>query len=97
MICIEDQWAKKVADAIAETGKPVAGFSIERSGDLKTIEAASRKAKEFVHYATEIPREPFPRHVHEDGDDQPGLQHHEEKDQEPAQVALQMEVIDRIG
>ena len=39
------------------TGKPVAGFSIEQNGDLKTIMDASRKAKEFVHYATELQRE----------------------------------------
>ena len=34
-------------------------------------------------------RQPLPGHVHEDGDDQPGLQHHEEQDQGPAQVALE--------
>ncbi len=38
----------------------MAGFSIERHGDLRTIEVASRKAKEFVQYATELQREPFP-------------------------------------
>jgi (2R)-sulfolactate sulfo-lyase subunit beta len=59
VICIEPNWAKRVADAIAETGKPVAAFSIERSGDLKTIEAAARKAKEFVQWAGELQREPF--------------------------------------
>jgi (2R)-sulfolactate sulfo-lyase subunit beta len=37
----------------------VAGFSIERYGDLKTIEVASRKAMEFVQWASEIPREPI--------------------------------------
>jgi len=58
VIGIEPNWTKLIADAIAETGKPVAGFSIERSGDLKTIEAASRKAKEFVHWASELPRVP---------------------------------------
>ena len=57
VICIEPNWAKKVADGIAESGKPVAWFAIERSGDLATIEKASRKAKEFVHYATELQRE----------------------------------------
>ena len=57
VIGIEPNWTKRVADGIAETGKPVASFSIERAGDLKTIEAASRKAKEFVHWASEIPRE----------------------------------------
>ncbi len=58
VIGIEPNWTNLIADAIAETGKPVAGFSIERSGDLKTIEAASRKAKEFVHWASELPRVP---------------------------------------
>jgi len=60
VICIEPNWAKRVADAIAETGKPVAAFSIERQGDLRTIEAASRRAKEFVQRAGELQREPFP-------------------------------------
>jgi (2R)-sulfolactate sulfo-lyase subunit beta len=50
-------WTQKVADEIAKTGKPVAMFGIERHGDLNTIERASRKAKEFVHYATELRRE----------------------------------------
>ena len=59
VICIEPTWAQRVADAIAETGKPVAAFSIERHGDLKTIEAAARKAKEFVQWAGELQREPF--------------------------------------
>jgi len=34
----------------------VAGFSIERHGDFKTVEQASWKAKEFVQYATELQR-----------------------------------------
>ncbi len=59
VICIEPKWADLIVKQIARTGKPVAGFSIERSGDLKTIEAAARKAKEFVQYATELQREPF--------------------------------------
>jgi (2R)-sulfolactate sulfo-lyase subunit beta len=59
VIGIEPKWTDRIVKEIAKTGKPVAGFSIERSGDLKTIEAASRQAKEFVHYATELQREPF--------------------------------------
>ncbi|MEW5720542.1 MAG: UxaA family hydrolase, partial [Chloroflexota bacterium] len=59
VIGIEPNWTERVVKEIAKTGKPAAGFSIERAGDLKTIEAASRKAKEFVQYATELPREPF--------------------------------------
>lgn len=59
VIGIEPRWADKIANAIAETGKPVASFSIERYGDLKTIEMAAHKAKEFVQYATELQREPI--------------------------------------
>lgn len=54
VIGIEPGWTQRVVDGIAETGKPVAGFSIERNGDLKTIEAASRKAMEYVQYASEL-------------------------------------------
>jgi (2R)-sulfolactate sulfo-lyase subunit beta len=57
VIGIEPGWTKRIVDGIAETGKPVVGFSIEQNGDLKTIMDASRKAKEFVHYATELQRE----------------------------------------
>ncbi len=57
VIGIEPGWTGKIVDGIARTGKPVAGFSIEQNGDLKTIMDASRKAKEFVHYATELQRE----------------------------------------
>lgn len=56
VIGIEPNWTQHIVENIAETGKPVAGFSIERTGDLMTIANAARKAKEFVHYATEIPR-----------------------------------------
>ncbi len=59
VIGIEPNWTNRIVKEIAKTGKPVAGFSIERAGDHKTIEAASRKAKEFVQYATELRREPF--------------------------------------
>lgn len=60
VIGIEPGWTKRIVDGIAETGKPVVGFSIEQNGDLKTIQDASRKAKEFVHYATELQREECP-------------------------------------
>ncbi len=53
VIGIEPGWTQKVVDGIAATGKPVAGFWIEGNGDIATVAAASRKAKEFVHYASE--------------------------------------------
>ncbi|MBI5396051.1 MAG: UxaA family hydrolase [Verrucomicrobia bacterium] len=59
VIAIEPKWADRVVQSIAATGKRVVGFGIERAGDLKTIEAAARVAKEFVQYATELQREPF--------------------------------------
>ncbi len=58
VIGIEPSWTNRIVEGIAKTGKPVAGFSIEQNGDLKTIMDASRKAKEFVHFATELQREP---------------------------------------
>jgi (2R)-sulfolactate sulfo-lyase subunit beta len=58
VIGIEPNWTDYIVKGIAETGKPAAGFSIERLGDLKTIEMAARKAKEFVQWATELPRVP---------------------------------------
>ena len=60
IICIEEQGAKKVADAIAATGKPVAYFGIEQHGDHDTIMRASKKAKEFVQWASELRREERP-------------------------------------
>jgi (2R)-sulfolactate sulfo-lyase subunit beta len=56
VIGIEPAWTKVVVDGIAKTGKPVAGFAIEQNGDFNTICAASRKAKEFMHQASEIQR-----------------------------------------
>ena len=58
VIGIEPNWTQRIVDGIAETGKPVAGFSIERTGDLQSIANAARKAKEFVHYASSLQREP---------------------------------------
>jgi len=58
VIGIEPGWTNRIVEGIAKTGKPVAGFSIEQNGDLKTIMEASHKAKEFVHFASELQREP---------------------------------------
>jgi (2R)-sulfolactate sulfo-lyase subunit beta len=56
VIGIEPGWTQRIVDGIAATGKPVAGFWIEGNGDLATIAAASRKAKEFVHRTSELVR-----------------------------------------
>ncbi len=56
VIGIEAGWTQRIVDGIAKTGKPVAGFSIEGKGDIRTIAEASYKAKEFVQWATELQR-----------------------------------------
>jgi (2R)-sulfolactate sulfo-lyase subunit beta len=58
VIGIEENWTKRIADGIAETGKPVASFSIEGNGDLEIIRRASWKAREMVQWASELRREP---------------------------------------
>jgi (2R)-sulfolactate sulfo-lyase subunit beta len=60
VIGIEPGWTGRIVDGIAQTGKPVAGFSIEGNGDIGTIASASRQAREFVQWATEKQREPCP-------------------------------------
>jgi (2R)-sulfolactate sulfo-lyase subunit beta len=57
VIGIEENWTKRIADGIAETGKPVASFSIEGNGDLEIIRRASWKAREMVQWASELRRE----------------------------------------
>lgn len=57
VIGIEPQWTKRIVEGIAKTGKPVEGFWIEQNGDINTVAMASRKAKEFVHWASELQRE----------------------------------------
>jgi (2R)-sulfolactate sulfo-lyase subunit beta len=57
VIGIEPAWTGRVVEGIAKTGKPVVGFSIEENGDINTIAAASRKAREFVQNASEKQRE----------------------------------------
>lgn len=59
VIGIEPNWTRKVADDIAKTGKHVEALSIEENGDLKTIEKASRIAKQMVIDASEKRRREF--------------------------------------
>jgi (2R)-sulfolactate sulfo-lyase subunit beta len=57
VIGIEDQWTQRVVDGIAKTGKPVTGFGIELNGDISTIAKASRVAKDYLQWASELTRE----------------------------------------
>ncbi len=56
VIGIESGWTQRIVDGIAKTGKPVKGFSIEGRGDIQTIAEASRQAKEYVQWASELQR-----------------------------------------
>jgi len=56
VIGIEDQWTNRVVEGIAKTGKPVTGFGIEGTGDIMTIAKASRVAKDYLQWASELPR-----------------------------------------
>ena len=57
VIGIEPEWTGRVVRGIAKTGKPVTGFAIEKHGDIKIVADASRKAKEYVQWASELVRE----------------------------------------
>ena len=61
VIGIEPNWTHRVVEAVAKTGKPVEGFSIERLGDLKTLSTAARVAQQFLQDASELQREPIER------------------------------------
>ena len=58
VVGIEPNWTARVVEGIAKTGKPVAGFSIEGNGDLRTHEKAARALAGFMQDAAEIGREP---------------------------------------
>ncbi|HEY6240152.1 MAG TPA: UxaA family hydrolase [Burkholderiales bacterium] len=60
VIGIEDSWAKRVADGIATTGKPVSFFGIESHGDMETIRRVSKAAKDYMQWASELGREERP-------------------------------------
>jgi (2R)-sulfolactate sulfo-lyase subunit beta len=61
VIGIEPAWTERIASGIAETGKPVAHFSIERHGDLRILEMAARAAARLLQDASEIRRESIDR------------------------------------
>ena len=60
VVGIEPKWTKRIVDAIATTGKPVEGFSIEGVGDIDTIAKVSKKAQEFAMWASEKQKQECP-------------------------------------
>jgi (2R)-sulfolactate sulfo-lyase subunit beta len=61
VIGIEPAWTERITSGIAETGKPVESFSIERHGDLRVLEMAARQAALLLRDASELSREPVVR------------------------------------
>lgn len=57
VIGIEPGWTDRIVQGIAKTGKKVTGLSIERHGDITTIAAASRIAKDYLQWSSEQRRE----------------------------------------
>src|SRR5256884_9005652 len=60
VVGIEDGWAKRVADGIAAAGKPFSSFGIEGHGDMETTRRASKTAKDYMQWASELRREERP-------------------------------------
>ena len=60
VIGIEEEWTNRIVKEIAKTGKPVTGYGIELHGDHDTILRASKVAKEYVQWASELRREECP-------------------------------------
>ena len=60
VIGIEEEWTKRVVDGIAKTGKPVCGFGIEQHGDHDTIMRASKAARQYLQWASELRRQECP-------------------------------------
>jgi (2R)-sulfolactate sulfo-lyase subunit beta len=56
VIGIEEEWTNRIVEAIAKTGKPVTGYGIELHGDHDTIYRASKVAKQYVQWASELRR-----------------------------------------
>jgi (2R)-sulfolactate sulfo-lyase subunit beta len=57
VVGIEPNWTARLADGIAESGKPVEAFSIEGHGDLETVRRASRAAQRLLQHASGLRRE----------------------------------------
>ena len=61
VIGIEPTWADRVAQGIAESGKPVACLAIEGRGDLAVVSEGARDAARFLQAASETRRTPVER------------------------------------
>jgi len=60
VIGIEEQWTSRVVEGSRRPASRLAGFGIELHGDHDTIMRASRAAREYVQWASELQREERP-------------------------------------
>lgn len=56
VVGIEPKWTERIANDIADTGKPVVALSIERHGDFETIKEGARAAARLVQDASSMAR-----------------------------------------
>ena len=61
VIGIEPTWTNRVADGIAQSGKPVARLALEGRGDLAVVAEGARHAARFLQDASETHRTPVER------------------------------------
>lgn len=61
VVGIEPTWTDRVADGIAEHGKPVVRLSVEGHGDLAVVAEGARAAARLLQDASELHREPIDR------------------------------------
>src|SRR5882724_1425548 len=73
-----------------DTSREKGVVRLERS-DAQKNHQQHRRDQNGIHHG-----EPLPEHVHEDGNDQPCLQQHEQDDQKPPEVTLKVEVVNQV-
>src|SRR2546421_7149474 len=93
----DTRWARRRSFSLREqslhekdTPRKKGVIRLERSDSQKNHQQHSRD-QNGIHHG-----QPLPEHVHENGHDQPRLQQHEHDDQEPPEVTLKVEVVDKI-
>src|SRR6266853_2340102 len=73
-----------------DTSRKKGVVRFERS-DAQQHHQQQRRDQNGIHHG-----QPLPEHVHEDRNDQPCLQQHEQDDQKPPEVTLKVEVVNKI-
>jgi len=57
VVGIEPRWTQRLVAGIAAAGTPVEGFALSGEGDLNAVASASRRARDYLQFASELQRE----------------------------------------